>query len=315
LLKKEFLLSIVVPVYNEEGNLQKLYDELIETISTYNYEIIFVNDGSMDASKEIIQALILKDSRIKLIDFSRNFGHEAATSAGVIKSKGNAVVIIDADLQDPPELIHKMVDKWQQGYQVVYAIRGDREGEKKFKKFTSSLFYKIMDYMADIQIPRNTGDFRLIDEKVVADFRKLKEKNRFFRGLICWVGYKQTGITFDRLERFSGQTKYNYLKLFRLAMDSITSFSVKPLQVITLFGVILSSISFLLILIFIVIKLFLKFPVSGWTSLIITILFFSGIQIFIIGIVSEYISRMFIEIKNRPLYLIDKIYSKEEKDG
>lgn len=208
-----------------------------------------------------------------------------------------------------------MVDKWQQGYQVVYAIRGDREGEKKFKKFTSSLFYKIMDYMADIQIPRNTGDFRLIDEKVVADFRKLKEKNRFFRGLICWVGYKQTGITFDRLERFSGQTKYNYLKLFRLAMDSITSFSVKPLQVITLFGVILSSISFLLILIFIVIKLFLKFPVSGWTSLIITILFFSGIQIFIIGIVSEYISRMFIEIKNRPLYLIDKIYSKEEKDG
>lgn len=311
-MKESFLLSLVVPVFNEQENIIELYNRLEKVLKNYRYEIIFVNDGSKDKSVEIINELIYKDKKIKLINFSRNFGHEAATTAGVGYSTGDAVVVIDADLQDPPELIHDMVRLWKEGYEVVYAEREDREGETILKKTTARLFYKFISLISDVHIPKNTGDFRLMDRKVVNDFKKLGEKNRFFRGLVSWLGYNQIGIKFKRVKRFAGNTKYNYGKLIRLSLDSITSFSTKPLSLITLSGSIISLFSFFTGIVLIFIKVFAKFPVSGWTSLIVTLLFLSGFQIFLIGIVAEYIARMFFEIKNRPLYLIKEIVDKEK---
>lgn len=313
-LESNFWLSVVVPIFNEEENILLLYKRLKSVINSYKYEIIFVNDGSHDKSIKIITELTNMDTNIKLINFTRNFGHEAATTAGVEYSKGDAVVIIDADLQDPPELIEDMINLWHQGYEVVYAERQSRAGESFIKKITAKCFYKFMSSISETNLPENTGDFRLIDKKVVEDFRKLKEKNRFFRGLISWIGYNQIGIKFNREKRNGGKTKYNYRKLFKLSLDSITAFSIKPLSFITYLGFLISILSFIAAIVFIFIKIFYKFPVSGWTSLIVTILFVSGFQISLLGIIGEYIGRMFIEIKGRPLYLIKDIIDLEDKN-
>ncbi|MGE5474762.1 MAG: glycosyltransferase family 2 protein [Ignavibacteriales bacterium] len=308
-------LSIVVPAFNEQENILELYNRLKNVLIDYSFEIIFVNDGSNDKSEQMISEIANKDSRVKLINFTRNFGHEAATTAGIEYAKGDAVIVLDADLQDPPEIIPKMVDLWQEGCEVVFAQRSKRQGEPLLKKITSHLFYRFLDIISETHIPKDTGDFRLMDRKVVEDFKKLKEKNRLFRGLATWVGYNQTAIEFERQKRFAGKTKYNYFKLFRLALDSITSFSTKPLFFITILGFFISFLSFIAGIIFIFIKLFYQFPVSGWTSLIITILFLNGFQIFLIGIVGEYIGRMFLEVKDRPLYLIRNIVDTEQKES
>lgn len=309
------LISVVVPIFNEEDNIQSLYDSLSNVLKEYKYEIIMVNDGSNDCSDNCIKELVEKDPRVKLINFTRNFGHEAATTAGVEYAKGDAVIVIDADLQDPPELILDMIKLWENGYEVIYAQRETRKGETIIKRITASLFYKFLDLISETHIPRNTGDFRLMDRKVVNDFKKFREKNRLFRGLISWVGYRQIGIKFNRNKRHAGKTKYNYFKLFRLALDSITSFSTKPLFFITLVGFMVSLFSFFLGIYFILQKLIFKFPIPGWTSLIVTFLFFNGFQIFLIGIVGEYIGRMFIEIKDRPLYLVEEIVDNQKKNN
>jgi len=309
------LISIVIPIYNEQENIKELYNSLSNTLSEQNYEIIFVNDGSTDDSYSIVQEISEKDSKVKLLSFTRNFGHEAATTAGIEYAKGNAIIVMDGDLQDPPELIPDMIKLWQSGYEVVYAEREKREGETILKKITSSLFYKFLDLVSETHIPKNTGDFRLMDRKVVEDYKKLKEKNRLFRGLVSWVGYNQTSIKFKRHKRFAGKTKYNYFKLFRLALDSVTSFSIKPLFFITMVGIFISLLSFVLGLAFVLIKLLLRFPVPGWTSLVVLILLLNGFQIFLLGIVGEYIARMFIEVKNRPLYLIKDIIDSEPKEN
>jgi polyisoprenyl-phosphate glycosyltransferase len=305
------LISIVVPVFNEQNNLSLLYERICKSLNDFRIEIIFVNDGSSDNSKGIIIELLKLDDRIKLIDFSRNFGHEAATSAGVENCKGNCVIIVDADLQDPPEIIPEMIKLWKNGSDVVYGIRESRDGESIFKKISSFLFYRFLNKFSDIKIPLNVGDFRLMDKKVIDEFKKLNEKNRFFRGLVSWTGFKQTGLKFKREKRNSGKTKYNYWKLIRLAIDSITSFSVKPLAIITIMGFVVSLASFFLTVYYIIQRIFFKYPNDGWTSIIVLIIFFGSFQIFIIGIIGEYIARMFIEVKNRPLYIISEIIDKE----
>jgi glycosyltransferase involved in cell wall biosynthesis len=305
--KRKYFLSVVIPVYNEEENIDFLYKRLHNVLKQFKYEIIMVNDGSTDNTVYKIKRLIKNDSRVKLLNFSRNFGHEAATTAGVEYSNGEAVVVIDADLQDPPELIPAMINLWRQGYEVVYAQRKTRGGETLFKKATSSLFYKFMNIISDIPIPLNAGDYRLMDCRVVADFKNLTERNRFFRGLITWLGYKQIGIQFRRESRHAGITKYSYLKLIKLSLDSITSFSIKPLSLITYIGFFLSILCVLAGIVFIFVKIYMKFPVPGWTSIIVVILFMGSFQIFIIGIIGEYVGRMFIEVKSRPLYITKEV--------
>ncbi len=305
-------ISIVVPMYNEEDNISELYDRLntvMKKLSHLQYEYIFVNDGSFDHTYENLVSIADKDENIIVVNFTRNFGHEAATTAGIINSNGDAVIIIDADLQDPPELIMDMIKKWEEGYEIIYAKRKSRKGETFLKKITSKLFYRVFNMLTDTKMPKDTGDFRLIDRKVANDFKKLKEKNRITRALINWIGYNQTHIFFDRDKRFSGKTKYNYFKLIRLAIDSITSFSTKPLTFIVFTGLLLSLLSFATGIIFILIKLFTSIPINGWTSTVVLVLFLNGFQIFLLGIVGQYIARISVEVKERPLYLIRNIYS------
>ena len=306
-------ISIIVPVFNEENNIQPLYNELSKILIDTRYELIFVNDGSTDNSVVEICRLLENNNRIKLIDFSRNFGHEAATSAGVDYANGDAAIILDADLQDPPSLIPKMVKLWQEGYDVVYGVRESRDSETFLKKMTSKLFYRCVRLLVDIKIPVDTGDFRLIDRKVINDFKRLPEKNRFFRGLISWIGYKQIGIKFKREKRHSGKTKYNYFRLVRLAFDSITSFSTKPLTFITFIGFLMWFFSLIMVFFFIIMKILYNYSVPGWTSLVVIVLSFSGFQILLMGIMCEYLARMFIEVKNRPLYLINRIIDKNSQ--
>lgn len=310
-----FLLSVVVPCYNEEENIRAVFERVSAAVKQFDFELLFVNDGSRDNTAEEVRKIIELDGRVKLIDFTRNFGHEAATTAGVEIAKGDAVVILDADLQDPPELIPEMVKLWQEGNQVVYGQRENRKGESLLKKITAKLYYKILSKITDHPIPENTGDFRLMDRRVVDDFKKLHEKNRFFRGLVSWVGYKQTAIRFNRDKRNAGKTKYNYGKLVTLSLDSITSFSTKPLKWITFMGVVVAVLGFIAGIVFIVQKVFWNMSIEGWTSLAVIILFFSGFQIFLIGIVGEYIARMFIEVKDRPLYLVKEIVEKGKKEN
>lgn len=305
-------ISIVVPMYNEEDNISELYERLksvMKKLPQLQYEYIFVNDGSIDHTYENLVSLADKDENIIVVNFTRNFGHEAATTAGIVNSNGDAVIIIDADLQDPPELIVDMVKKWEEGYEIIYAKRKSRKGETFLKRMTSKLFYRVFNMLTDTKMPKDTGDFRLIDSKVANDFKKLKEKNRITRALINWIGYNQTHILFDRDKRFSGKTKYNYFKLIRLAIDSITSFSTKPLTFIVFVGLLLSLLSFATGVIFILIKLFTNIPINGWTSTVVLVLFLNGFQIFLLGIVGQYIARISVEVKERPLYLIRNIYS------
>lgn len=308
-------LSIVIPSYDEEDNIEPLYDRLNSILPeiTDKYEIIFVNDGSKDRTISKIEGLCSKDSKVKLIDFSRNFGHEMANTAGINYASGNAVIIMDADLQDPPELIKKMYYKYLEGYDLVYAKRKKRQKESFIKKATSKLFYRFLNIFSDIEIPLDTGDYRLMSRNVVDEFNKLKEHNRFFRGLTHWIGFKVTCVEFDRLPRNTGKTSYNFTKLVKLAIDAILSFSYKPLKVFNVIGLVIALFSFFSIIYWIVFKITTRKPVEGWTSMIIVILFCSGIIMMQISIIGEYVARTYEEVKNRPLFIINKTIGINEK--
>lgn len=301
------LLSVIVPLYNEEEIAEKTFATLEQELAEIEHELIFVNDGSTDRTREILENLLPKTPRNKLINFSRNFGHQAAFSAGLKQARGKAVVIIDGDLQDPPALIHDMLKKWEEGYQVVYAQRKKRKGETFFKKASAHAFYKILHALTNIDIPMDTGDFRLMDRIVVDQLNALPERNRFLRGLVCWVGFKRTGILYDRKERTAGKSKYPLRKMLRLAMDGITSFSTTPLKISFLIGMLATAVAFGLF-VWSVLEKFLN-PVTtvpGWASLMTAIVFFGGVQLMSIGILGEYIGRIYEEVKQRPLYIEDK---------
>lgn len=300
-------LSIIIPIFNEEGNLSKLYDRLSKVAQSLNvsYELIFINDGSYDNSLSIIMSFANSDKHVKYINFSRNFGHQIAVTAGIDNCTGNAVAIIDADLQDPPELIGDLYHKMNEGYQVVYARRKSRSGESFMKKFTAKIFYRILAKITAIKIPIDTGDFRIMHRKIIDVLRLMPEQQKYLRGQIAWAGFKQTYIMYDRDERYAGETGYTYKKMIRLAIDGITGFSNLPLKFATVAGFIVSGITFLISLYALYARFVSKDFVPGWTSLILAVLFIGGVQLISIGIIGEYISRLSTNVRSRPLYIVE----------
>lgn len=298
--------SVVVPVYNEEAVVQECYNRLSTVMQSLeqDYELIFVNDGSRDKTEEIISSFAKTDCHVKLITFSRNFGHQAAVSAGMDASCGQAVILIDADLQDPPEVIPEMIAKWKEGYDVVYGVREKRKGESAFKRVTAKLFYRFLAAQTDVDIPVDTGDFRLIDRKVCDVLTGLTEKNRYIRGLVSFAGFRQIGISYVREERFAGETKYPLKKMVNFALDATTSFSKKPLKIAGYVGTCMAAASFIYLFIALYQKLFTDTTVSGWASTVSIMLLFHGVTLMILGIMGEYIGRIYDEVKNRPLYII-----------
>lgn len=300
------MISVIAPVYNEASNLEQVYDRLKEVLQRLNvgYEILFVNDGSKDNSMEVIRKLAGKDKDVRFINFSRNFGHQIAVCAGLDFVKGDKVVIMDTDGQDPPELIEKLYLKSLDGFEVVYARRKQRKGENFFKKFTARWFYRIMRRITHIDIPLDTGDFRIIDKKVVEQLRRMSEKQKFLRGQISWIGFNQTSVEFEREARLGGKTGYSVGKMIRLALDGITGFSNFPLRLATISGFVFALIGFGLILYTLYSRFIRSDYEPGWASQMITIVFIGGIQLIGIGIIGEYISRISDNVRNRPLYII-----------
>ncbi len=300
------LVSIIAPIYNEADVIKEFYQRLNTTLAEANeqFEIIFINDGSRDRSFSLLQQLQAEDKRISIINFSRNFGKEIALTAGLDHAQGDAVIVIDADLQDPPELIHKMLAAWREGYEMVYAKRLSRKGERWGKKLTAFAFYRLINRIGDNPIPEDTGDFRLIDRVAVDAINQLRERRRFMKGLFSWVGYKQKAIMYHRDPRYAGSSKWNFLSLWRLATEGITSFSIMPLKLATYTGLITAAAALLFGLYIIFDAVFYGNDVPGYPSLMTVILFLGGIQLIAIGIIGEYIGRMYDEIKQRPLYLV-----------
>lgn len=309
--------SIIVPAYNEEAVISETHKRLREIMDSLNeeYEIIFINDGSRDDTEKIISGLCENFDGTRLVNFSRNFGHQLAVTAGMAYSSGQAVIIIDADLQDPPEVIPQMIEKWKEGYDVVYGQRLRRKGETFFKKFTAKCFYRLLNRMTDVSIPVDTGDFRLIDRKVCDVMNHFTERNRYIRGMVSWVGFRQTSVEYVREERFAGTTKYPLKKMMKLAADAILSFSYKPLKLAGFIGVLLSFVSFVYLIVIVFQKLFTDTTVTGWASMLCVILFFNGVTLILNSINGQYIGRIYEETKNRPLYIVaDKKGFKEQED-
>lgn len=303
-------ISLVIPMYYEEKVVEECYKRVkksLKGINQYESEIIFINDGSKDKTLDILQNIANQDKTVKIISFSRNFGHQAAVTAGLKHVTGDAIVIIDADLQDPPELIPEMIKLWEKGNEVIYGKRKSRKGESAFKLFTAKMFYKTLNALSDVEIPKDTGDFRLVDRKVVDTINKMPEHNKFLRGLFSWVGYKQMPFEYEREERFAGKTKYPLGKMLKLALDGIISFSTKPLKLLGGLGIISIFIS-IFILIYALISYAFKLNnlSAGWTSIMVTVTFFAGVQLVSLWIMSEYIGRIYDETKQRPQYIIDK---------
>lgn len=305
------VLSIVSPVYNEQEGLSEFVRQIHAVVDPLGiaYELILVNDGSRDNTLQIATDIARTDPLVRIVSFSRNFGHEAASTAGMRYARGQCAVLIDSDLQDPPAMIPEMLSLWRQGYQLVYGVRSKRNEETALKKLTSWAFYRLMSHMAKIELPRDTGDFRLMDRKVIDAFNSLNERNRFVRGMVCWVGFKSTGVQFIRAPRFAGKTKYNYVKLIRLAFDSITGFTTMPLKIATWLGLFLSFGSILWA--FVVLYQHFFFPEDyrpgGFTFMALAILVFGGAQIFLIGLLGEYLARTYEEVQKRPLYIVDQL--------
>lgn len=301
--------TLIIPMYYEEEVAQECYNRVIKvlkSIQNYTYEIIFINDGSKDKTLPILEEIASKDKDVKVISFSRNFGHQAAVTAGLKEVTGDAIVIIDADLQDPPELIPEMLKHWEEGYEVIYGKRKARKGESAFKLLTAKMFYKTLNALSDVEIPKDTGDFRLVDRKVVDVINQIPEHNKFLRGLFSWVGFKQEAFEYERQERFAGKTKYPLKKMLKLASDGIIGFSTKPLKLVGGLGIITILIS-IGILIYSLISYFIGNNVqSGWTSIIVTVTLLSGVQLLSLWIISEYIGRIYDDVKKRPQYIINK---------
>lgn len=301
------LISVIVPVFNEEECLRPLFERLSALPrQTDQYEFIFVEDGSTDRTREIVLELAAANPNVRYIFFSRNFGHEAATTAGLDHATGDAVVLIDADLQDPPEIIPQLIDKWRQGYQIVYAQRKVRKGESVGKRFTSWLFYRLMQKLSDVPIPRDTGDFRLMDRCAVESFRRCRERNRFIRGLVSWTGYRQAAVEYDRDKRHGGATKYHFFKLLHLALDALTGFSSSPLRAGLTFGFAVAAISFVIAAVVVIQKVVWGIQITGYAMLASGLFFLGGVQMFMIGLIGEYVGRIFRQVQERPIYVIDK---------
>jgi len=300
-------ISVIIPVYNEEAGVPELYKRLTAVLGeiTDNYELIFVNDGSKDNTLAGLIGIANTDKHVKYISFSRNFGHQVAISSGLDFAKGNAIVIIDGDLQDPPELISDLYKKYKEGFKVVYAKRKSRKGETLYKKTTASLFYRLLKNITSIDIPLDTGDFRLIDKKVADQLKHMPEKSKFLRGQIAWLGFKQTSVEFERDARKYGNSDFTTKKMFRFALDGITGFSDFPLRLATWLGLIVSTFAFIVIIYALYSKFMYAVVVSGWTSVIVSTMFLGGIQLLTIGIIGEYINRINTETRNRPLYIIE----------
>lgn len=303
-------ISVVIPMYYEEDVVNECYNRVVNSlknITNYDYEIVVVNDGSRDKTLEILEGIAKNDNKLKIVSFSRNFGHQAAVTAGLKETKGDVVVIIDADLQDPPELIEEMIKLWEEGNEVIYAKRKVRKGESKFKLYTAKVFYKVLNGLSDIEIPKDTGDFRMADRKVIDVINSLPEHNKFLRGLFSWVGFKQVPFEYERKERYAGRTKYPLKKMLKLATDGIISFSSKPLKIIGGIGICSIIISFIVLVYSLLSYIFSwNSLMPGWTSIMVSITFFAGVQLLSIWMMSEYISRIYDESKKRPEYVIDK---------
>ena len=304
------VISVIVPIFNEEEVIPELHRRMVAVLGNIGqpWELVCVNDGSRDASLSMLLSLREQDARVKIINFSRNFGHQIAITAGMDYALGDAIAIIDADLQDPPELIGEMFDKWREGYEVVYAVRAHRQGESRFKLWTASAFYRLMRRITDVEIPVNTGDFRLIDRQVLLTMRRLREKHRFMRGLSSWVGFRQIGIEYQRAERFAGDTKYPLSKMLRLTLDAITSFSYLPLRLSTYFGFFLALASLVGIVTTIALRLSGNNAFFGQASTLVAVLFLGGIQLIFLGVIGEYLARIYDDVKARPLYVVSRAY-------
>ena len=303
------LLSVVVPVYSEEDTINEFYSRmrsvLVSLAPDLRYEIVFVNDGSTDRSPEMLKELSNKDGNVRVINLSRNFGHQIAITAGIDSAAGDAVVVIDADLQDPPEVIRGMVEKWREGYKVVYGVRSIRKGENAFKLLTAHLFYRLITKLSDFNLPVDSGDFRLMDRTVVDALKSVREENRYIRGLISWIGFSQCGLEYERDVRYAGETKFNIKKMMKFAFDGITSFSDKPLRLSSKLGMIITAFAFLAMIWLIIGRLIHpERTIQGWTSLLVVVLFLGGIQLISIGVLGEYVGRIYRETKQRPLYIV-----------
>ena len=308
-------ISIIIPAYNEEESLPMLYErlkKLIDEVENYEFEILFVNDGSKDKTIQIIKELREKDNRICYVDFSRNFGKEIAMIAGLDYATGDAVILIDADLQDPPELIPELVKYWEQGYDDVYAKRKSRKGETFLKKFTSKMYYKVLQSLTNVEIQKDTGDFRLLDRRCVNALKKLRESQRCSKSIFSWIGYNKKEVLYDRDPRVAGKTKWNYKKLVDLAIDGITSFTTSPLRISTYLAI-PTFLALVIYFIYVIVKCIrLSIAIQAFQAIILLVLFFSGIQIMLFGIIGEYLGRIFNETKNRPLYFVDEFNGKKE---
>jgi dolichol-phosphate mannosyltransferase len=297
-------------MYNEAEGIAEFVRQVHVAVDPLGvtWELVLVNDGSRDASLQVATGLATNDSAVRVVSFSRNFGHEAASTAGLRYARGQAIVLIDSDLQDPPNVIPEMLARWREGAQVVYGVRSKRNEETALKKLTSWMFYRLMRRLAKIELPKDTGDFRLMDRKVVDAFNALPERNRFVRGMICWTGFRTSGVPFERAPRFAGKTKYNYVKLVRLAIDSITGFTTAPLKIATWLGTVISLAAIAWIFVVILQFVFWRdYRQPGYTFLAIAVLFLGGVQIFLIGMVGEYLARTYEQVQGRPLYIVSDL--------
>jgi glycosyltransferase involved in cell wall biosynthesis len=299
------MISVVIPAYNEVGNIRVIAQEISDQMQKVgSYEVIFVDDGSTDTTLDEIKEAVKNDSSVKYISFSRNFGHQIALKAGLDHAKGDCVISMDADLQHPPRLITELIKKWKEGYDIVYTIKKDLQNADFIKKITSKLFYKFINKISTIDIPLGAADFRLLDRKVVDEIKKFKENWLFIRGIVSWLGYKQTVIEYSPHIRYAGESKYTFRRMISFAIQGITSFSILPLRISMILGLFISSCAFLYMIYALFVKLYFKTAIQGWTSLLISILFLGGIQLIFLGLIGEYLGKMFIETKKRPNYVI-----------
>jgi len=297
------LVSVVAPVYNEEASIDEFYARVCSALDGIPFEIVLVDDGSTDGSPLRLERLAEADERVRLVYLSRNFGHQTALTAGLDHARGNAVVMLDADLQDPPELIQTMLDHWRAGCDVVYAVREQRDGESRFKLTTARWFYSLFDKLAQVELQHNSGDFRLLDRRALDALLLMRERNRFLRGMTVWVGYTQAAIPYRRDSRYAGETKYTVSKMLRFSFDAISSFSERPLQLATLFGFVISTLAFIAIPVVVVLRILGSY-LPGFSALTILVLLLGGIELIAIGIIGEYVGRIYDEVKGRPLYLV-----------